>query len=323
MTNYDFSAVNYIKTAGSTGAVPASNTLQQTIRANVESGSAFEILTWTASGYIQRMDRQGPASAFNRREIKGTLLYAVVPNVQLAATGGYDDIRDASLLTGIGGVQATAGLRWTLSPRTRIVVDAGWRYRDPFYNALITYGAGRAVVLRASYAITIETPQSLANQNLTNVVRDEQGNLLDPITGQPADPNGDPFGLNDQVFRSKAFEVGLTGRIGRSIYNLSGTHEKRESTVASTSLQGSASLSRQISPHVTGTLSASYRHVKNGSATTGINGITSDTVRGGAQVDYAIGPQTNASLAYYYQRTHSNPTYVRENAAVLKLTRKF
>jgi len=185
--------------------VPASDSVQQTVRVNLDSGSYFDRLTWSADGNIQRMDRQGPAGSFDRRQAEGSLLYAVVPNMQLVATGGYDDIRDPSLGSGIGGIHATGGLRWSVSPRTKVTFDAGVRYRDPYYNALITYGLGRAVALKASYSVSVETPQSLASQNLNGLTRDPLGNLINPNTGLPANPNDNPFGLNDQVFRRKVF----------------------------------------------------------------------------------------------------------------------
>jgi uncharacterized protein (PEP-CTERM system associated) len=292
--------------------------LQQSLRASLESGSSFDRLTWTATGYLQRQERAGPSAGSEQRQIQGSLLYGVRSNVRLVATAGYDDVRESTLPSVRGGLLATAGIRWSLSPRTRITLDAGQRYRSDYYSGLVTYSASRALVLRSSYTESVDTPQSLATQNLGGLVPDALGNLVDPISGLIGDPNLNPFGLNNQAFLRKAFEIGISGTLGRNTYSLSGSHERRLSATTAKSLRGNANVGRQISTRLNAGLTLGYDRLRGAAA-----GRTSETFTAGGALSYELGQATTMSLTYLFQRIRAVPTRTLENAVVLKLSRNF
>jgi uncharacterized protein (PEP-CTERM system associated) len=324
-TSYDITAVNYYRAAASTTAVPANNTIDQTVTVKLVSGPAFSRLTWTADASLKREDRQGPNSVSDHRSVQGSLLFAVVRNFQIVGTYGYDDIVEPSLNEKLGGMHATGGIRWRLSPRTEINFDAGWRYHKPNYNALVTYSASTALVLHASYEQTIETPQSLSGRNLANLGRDPFGNLINPITGLPADPTDDPFGLSNQAFRRNALEAGISGRLGPTTYTVTGKYERRKTGLTQTKdVGGTVSIARKLSPHLTATLTADYDRL------TGLSGFLAiptsnkvDRLNGRARLDYALGRKTTVAVYYQYQRKLTFPGQIIENVGVLTLNRTF
>ncbi len=322
VTTYDVSLVNYLSTAGApVGGAPSAlsnDSVQQSVRANVDSGSLFDRLTWNAQGSILRQEQSNSSTSSDRREIEGSLLYELMPNLKVVGTGGYDDIKESTLPGLRGGVHVTGGVRWTLSRRTSVTFDAGRRYRSPYYSGLATYSPGQSIKLRTSYSESVDTPQGLAIQNLGGLVRDNLGNLIDPISGLPSDPNNNPFGQNNQAFLRKALEVGIEGTLGRNRYNISGTHERRISTATSTSLKGSVGVGRQLSQSLRAGLTLSYDKISGG-----VVARTSETLRANTALDYTLGASTTASLTYYFQRIDAAPTRTREHAVVLKLKRDF
>jgi len=112
--------------------------------------------------------------------------------------------------------------------------------------------------------------------------------------------------------------VGVTGKLGRNVYTLSGNREQRVGAVSTTNLTGSASLTRQLSLDLSATATVSYEHQK-----TALTGQTAGTFQGNGQLTYALGKNVDAAVSYFYRRTSSSLILVRENSAVLKLTRKF
>jgi len=326
-TKYDISFVNYFRAAASTTAIPAGNTMQQAATINLQSGADFNRLTWTADGSISRQDQSGINSASDHRTGEGSLQFAVVPNFQIVATGGYDDIVEPTLHQNLGGAHVTGGLRWSLSPRTRISFDGGRRYDKPYYVGDITYSASAALILHANYTETIETPQGLAGANLGNIISTPNGNLVNPITGLPADPNDNPFGLSNQAFRDNTLQVGISGALGRTTYSLTGIYERRISdTTTSKNLTGTATVGRQLSRALSTRFTLQYSQLNGLPAALGGPIIASDksgTVSAREELDYTLGSRTTLALSYIYQRKHAFPLRTLENAAVLTLNRSF
>lgn len=327
-TQYDISLVNYYRAASSTTAIPASDSVTQTASINLRSGPDFSRLTWTADGSITRQDRPGPNSASNHRVGEASLFFAAVPNFQVVATGGYDDIVEPTLNQKLGGAHVTGGFRWSLSPRTKISFDGGRRYQKPYYTGDLSYSASAALVLHASYTKSIETPQSLAGLNLNNIVSNPSGGLVNPITGLPANPNDNPFGLNNQAFRDNSLQVGVNGVLGRTSYSLSGTYDRRISDITtSTNLGGTATLKRQLSRSFSDSLSIQYSQLTGLPTVLGgpaIAGTKSDTVAVKDELDYILGSRTTLALSYIYQRKHAIPLLrTLENVGVLTLNRTF
>jgi uncharacterized protein (PEP-CTERM system associated) len=322
VTSYDIDMLHYIRRSDPTLTLtlPLNQSIEQKIRTTVSSGSYFDLFTWQIDGSLQRTDRGGPNSASEEREASASMYFALYPNFRLSVTGGYDDERQPTLPKPTSGARLTAGFDWSLSRRTQITFDGGMRYRDPYFSGKLRYGLGKNLVLNISYTQTIDTPQSIASRNLSGVIRGDNGELLDPITGLPAGLADDPFGINSQAFVRKALEFGLDGKIGRTSYNLSGIYERRVGASTSESLSGNIELSRPIGPHLTGLIGIDYERVKNQSAA--LNRI-SETVETNVKVNYDLGKHTALSLAYYFQRRHAAPTRSRENTGVLTVTRRF
>jgi uncharacterized protein (PEP-CTERM system associated) len=124
--------------------------------------------------------------------------------------------------------------------------------------------------------------------------------------------------LNNQAFLRKAFEIGISGTLGRNTYSLSGSHERRLSATTAKSLRGNANVGRQISTRLNAGLTLGYDRLRGAAA-----GRTSETFTAGGALSYELGQATTMSLTYLFQRIRAVPTRTLENAVVLKLSRNF
>jgi uncharacterized protein (PEP-CTERM system associated) len=322
--SYDYSAVNFLDPPVDGPPLQAGDMTRHVARGRVGNmDSAGAPFGWSASGSYERSDIENLIGRRERANAEGRGEYRVSGSAALVARGGYDWIDEPSLIVQPDGAYGLAGVIWRPSPRTHIRVEAGYRYGDFNAESEVLYRASNAITLSASYVRDIQTSQRILLSNLEGLGRDEFGNLIDPITGLPPDPNDIRFDLNNQAFQRDRFRLGMHGRLGRTFYSASGDYERRAANgLAGRSWGGRASLGRDITPRLQGSINAS--HVKEKSDPgLGITVRDSKTTTAGVRLDYELTPTARTSLRYLHMRRETTLIRYRENALVLSLSKAF
>ena len=147
--------------------------------------------------------------------------------------------------------------------------------------------------------------------------------MINPATGQPADPNSLDSDFQDRTTLQKDFAIALTGTSGRNTFALSGTSSIKEDNAANSEdvvVGLTASLNRRIWPDLEG----------------GVNGNVSSTIQSasgeedvilnsGAFLTYTLGQDFSGTLRYDYLNRDSQGELndVEENAISLSLQKQF
>ncbi|MCB2106402.1 MAG: TIGR03016 family PEP-CTERM system-associated outer membrane protein [Rhodobacteraceae bacterium] len=326
--NYNLSGTGYLSPPAGPNAAQASDTLTQVGVLTLTSGPSFTSLSWTLTGSIEKTKRLNtPANVQNtgssdRRNAEAVIQYRMSQALALTATSGYDEINEPTLNQDTEDAYARVGFVWVPSSRTNINLEGGYRYRGPNFQADITYAPREWLQLRATFQESIETQQRLVARQLGGVVRDDLGNLVDPITGLNPNVTQVPFDISDQAFRRNSAQLSLSGVFGRNNYSLTGQYETRDvDETRSDQWSAQAALGRQLSPHLAADVSFQYAKVEPRTATLGQG--QSETISGLANLEYQLGPTVYASLQYIYQQRQSTIVDNYENVVVLSLTRRF
>ncbi|MDX2222073.1 MAG: TIGR03016 family PEP-CTERM system-associated outer membrane protein [Rhodospirillaceae bacterium] len=331
---YSFQGSNFLDPPIDTAAdAPASDSYTHSADISIAAGPAFGRFGWTLSGSASDTKLSNrPVGAIGgdnskRRNGQATLSYRVSAATLLLASGGYDDIEEATLNEATQEPYGRAGFEWRPSDRTEIRLEGGYRYGGPTFDASVSYAPREWLAVRASYTESIETQQQRFGGNLGGVIRDEGGNLIDPITG--LDPNvTDPnFDLSDQAFRSNRAQASVGGQIGRNSYALTGSYEIRNAnTVETDQWSVGLSLGRQLAPRVTASVQGNYGKTAPvaGAPLPGpLPAVSTEDISASAQLDYQLGPSVYLSLQYIFSDRTSDIINSRENVGVLSLSRRF
>lgn len=323
--SYDFSGVNFLDPPAGTATVRAGDTTRHIGRGEVgtqDSGAAR--LLWTVSGYYERAQVKNFAAPQPRRASgEGRAEYRISGPWAVIARGGYDWVEEPTLMVQPDGAYGLVGAIWRPSRRTLVRAEVGYRYRDFNGEAQIEYQASQALVLSASYGRDVQTNQRLLLDRLSNLGRDELGNLVDPLTGLPPDPNDIRFDLTNQAFTRDQFRLGLHGRFQRNFYSVTGDYERRNANGAGGDSWGAnATLGRDITPRLQGSLSASYSRTK---ADPGLAITLRDSKTASVQgrLDYELTRTLRTSLRYAHIQRHTTIVRYRENALILGLIKTF
>src|SRR5262249_15509016 len=149
------------------------------------------------------------------------------------------------------GPYATGGIHWALSPRTHLELEAGERYRKPYYSGNIEWRTRRIFSFHARYTQGVDTPQSVLAANLLGIFVDPRAPLPPLTPNVIGNPNDSPFGLVTTTFRRKAAEVGLDASFGRNTVSVLGAYERRVAeALKSDDHRASATLARQIATNM-------------------------------------------------------------------------
>lgn len=321
---YDYSAVNFLDPPVGDERVRAGDTARHIGRVRVGTGeSAANRFNWTASGYYERSSVDSLFSQPERASGEGRGEYRISGPWSVVARGGYDWIEEPTLAVQPDGAYGLAGVIWRPSRRTHVRAEAGYRYGDFNAEANVLYQASQAINLSASYRRDIQTGPRLLLDRLDGIGRDEFGNLIDPISGLPPDPNGALFDLTNQAFRRDEFRAGIHGRFQRNFYSVSGTYEHRSANGLGGNSWGiDAQLGRDITPRLQGSVSANH------SKTTGDPGLAfslrdSKTTSAGARLDYRLSRTMNSSVRYVHMRRTTTLVQYTENALILSVAKTF
>jgi uncharacterized protein (PEP-CTERM system associated) len=321
---YDYSGVTFLDPP--VGDTPLGNGDMTRHFARGEIGNtdvAGAPLVWSASGSYERAYLEFLNQRPERANGEGRVEYRMSSSTAVMARGGYDWIEEPTLITPPDGAYGLAGVIWRPSLRTQARAEVGYRYGGFNAEGEVLYQASAAVILSASYVRDIQTTQRILLSNLAGLGRDEFGNLIDPITGLPPNPNGIRFGVSNQAFQRDRFRVGMHGRLARNFYSVSADYERRAANgLDGRSWGGRATVGRDITPRLQGSLSASHLREKSDPGLTNTV-LDSKTTSAGARVDYALTPTVRTSLRYMHMRRETTLVKYRENALVLSLSKTF
>lgn len=329
--SYDYAAVYFLDPPVGDSIIQGGDTQRHTVSGKIGAvPDAGATLIWSASGTYERsrMDNLIDANGImgqqpERANAEGRAEYRLSAPLALTARGGYDWIEEPTLRAAPDGGYGLVGAMWRPSPRTYVRAEAGHRYRDFNAEADIHYQASQALIVTASYRRDVQTGQRLLLDSLEALGRDQFGNLVDPITGLPPDPNATRFGLNNQAFRRDQFRIGLHGRAQRTFYSLSADFEQRDADGLGGKSRGlSGLIGRDLTPRLQASVSATLARATADSGLTFSVG-DSKTTSAGVRLDYRHSPSVRSGLRYAHMRRETTLVRYRENALILSVIKEF
>jgi len=307
--------------------VPVTTTSNQ-ILANLRAGPQFTEFRWVVEGWANQADYSG-----GRTVTQGTFSltgeYALMRQVALIGIVGFDSFNDSALADSdrVDG-SLRVGTRLTPGPRTDLLLEGGTRYGGPYWSGQFRYRISSSLLLSAIHREMVTTQQDLANSSLNDLVRDEQGRLADPLTGDIVDPNFFPFANSAQNFSLQTSRIELGGSADRTSGSLSLEYDQR---VLGTSSLGAGGGDRQNSLLVGGSLSRQLTRHADLSLSFWL-GKTEDSLASGsysirrvsATYDYDFTASLRASLGFrrYTLNNEIGPRY-SENAATITVRQQF
>lgn len=321
--SYDLSGVNFLDPPAGNEVVGVDDTVRQGARARLWNGDNFTQFGWSVAGYYETASPRGTLPRSERSRAEAAAEYRLSSPWSLTARGGYEWIDESTLRTELDGPYALAGAIFRPSTRTRIRAEAGYRYRDFNAEAEALYQFSPALIVSASYVRDVQTSQRLLSANLSNLVRDELGNLVDPITGLFPDPNSIDFDLTNQAFKRDHVRLGIHGIAGRNFYNISARYERRSANgLDGESRGGEIMIGRDLTPRLQASANANHARLE---ADAGLSGGLRDskTTGAGARLDYEVTRTMTASARYIHIRRTTTLVRYSENAIVLNLTQVF
>jgi hypothetical protein len=326
--------------ADSLGAAPAgatpltavpfalANTTSNQILANLRAGPEFTMFRWVAEGWANQA-YYSAGGTVTQSSFSLTGEYALMRQVALIAIGGFDSFSDSALAASDqldGSVRV--GTRLTPGPRTDLLLEGGTRYGGPYWSGQFRYRVSSKLLLSAIHREMVTTQQDLANSSLNDLVRDDQGRLADPLTGNIVDPNFFPFSSSAQSFSLQTSRIELGGSADRTSGDLSLEYDQR---VLGASSLGGGGGDHQNSLLVGGSLSRQLTRRSDLSLSFWL-GKTEDNLSTGsysirrvsATYDYDLTASLRGSLGFrrYTLNNEIGPRY-SENAATITLRREF
>ena len=187
-------------------------------RLELDSGQNFEQLQWKySSDFTLTKQSTGP---LNKQTHQLGTEYRINSTWGLVATVGDDVNHGQQVSSQSGGAFYNGGLHWTPSPDTNVNATLGKRYGGNNVSALMEHKLGPRTTFRLSQDTSVTTDSLNSQTSLNSVVRDQQGNYINPFTGLPANPGSSLFQRSNAVFRQKVTSVVLSHQELRDSFTL-------------------------------------------------------------------------------------------------------
>jgi uncharacterized protein (PEP-CTERM system associated) len=236
------------------------DTTIHTVEGSLISGSRFTRLLWALNADAQEASGSRDISSVF---VAASAEYPLNRTLNLFASGGYEEISDPSLDDDPDGPIGSAGVRLSPGPRSILEVVYNHRFDSDFVTGSASYLIDSNSRIQAGYTERIETSQTTFSENLGFLRRDEFGNFIDSRTDRLFRLGDDNFGLEDNAFRLRAFNLALHLVRGRNVWDAVAYHERREIDAldeVDTAYGGSANWRHEMWPGSTFNLTVRYRH---------------------------------------------------------------
>jgi uncharacterized protein (PEP-CTERM system associated) len=307
---------------GGSGTNPGDSTSYQ-LSAAVDSGYRFTRFQW---GLLARTTYESGNGDFRSRQNEYSARTEYVVNRYFSLLGklGYDKIKDPSVdQSANSGLFWSGGVRVKPGPRTDMSLQYGRRYDGNDITGDLSYEFSPRTRLTASYSVNLETQQQALQRSLNEFTVDPvTGQLIDPRTGLPADPNNLGVDLVDTTARTETFSLGLSGTRGRNDFSLTGRHTQREFGTnggGDNSYNVSGSFGRRLTLKADARITASY-------SVNDTQGQSAEdqTFRGTAAYNYDFGDGLTGALRYnYLKREGDSGDDLTENLVSVRISKSF
>ena len=258
----------------------------------LSSGIDFNRLNWALTAFAIKQTQSG--ADLSQATIRGDFRYAVSREVVFFTDLGYQSITSKQGLSqSVSGPSAFGGIQYTPSPNFEADASAGSQFNSPSYVGNLRYQFAAFTSLSASVTDTVSTPAGRLIGGLGQLGANAQGNFfntnfqLNPTTPpgtvsgisafNPAPPDG--AAITPTIFRYRSAYVTLLHIADRTQYRLTAYRTVYDTlstvplgitlpggsisvpvTIRSrgTSTGADLEISRNMTPHLTGSLDANY-----------------------------------------------------------------
>jgi uncharacterized protein (PEP-CTERM system associated) len=236
-----------------------SNTTVQSVDGSLISGSRFTRFIWAlnSSGLFSTGSRD-----ITNIFAAASAEYPINRTISLFGSAGYERISDSTLDDQPNGPIGTAGVRLS-GVRSNMEVLYNHRYDSDFVTGDASYVIDPQSRITAGYTERVETSQLIFVNNLGFLQRDQFGNFIDSRTERLFHLGDANFGLEDNAFRFRAFNLALHILRGRNTWDAVAYHERRdtdETDEHDTATGGSVTWAHRLDELTTLDLTARYRY---------------------------------------------------------------
>lgn len=232
-SRYRFTSVSV---GGNTTAPIQINEARQTLTSGEDFGRLGWKLTGDSTWYHSGEASGDPLSnrSATDKYARADLNYLIYEGWSALGGIGYETLHDPTLLEQPKGVIWDAGLQYQPAPYAKASFTYGRRFSQSDYEFNGEYDIGPSLKVLSSYTQTYQTGLTLVAANGSQLTLNQNGQLVNSVTGQPATNNpfgratSSPFGISNQAFIDKRFQTTILATRGRNSYSVTG-YEDRES----------------------------------------------------------------------------------------------
>ncbi|WP_162913066.1 TIGR03016 family PEP-CTERM system-associated outer membrane protein [Rhodospirillaceae bacterium SYSU D60014] len=203
------------------------NTITNAASLRTETGSRFNRLLLTNDLEYEDVNADDEEDDLTRETALLSGQYLLVREFSLLGTVGYEKIESDDLRDDIDGIVWNAGFLARPGPRTEFQFTYGRRYDQTDIAASALYLITPRLTFRANYAESLVIGATSVGTDDFGFIVDENGVIIDPRTGLPANLSED-LGLEDDTYLAERLQASLAGVYGRSDWVLLATHESRK-----------------------------------------------------------------------------------------------
>jgi hypothetical protein len=284
--------------------------VSRTVTQQFLSGPDFNRFNWTLTAMASETD-QGHRLLAEQAGV-GNFSYAILPNLNLLATAGYDNIRyPIAMSQKISGPIWLGGLGGKLGPDLSFEFQAGRKYHSDSYFANLRYAITPTLLLTGSANDVVTTPEGQLLNSLTNLTASPTGQLgstqgllqnnnFASLLGFDAQSQGGLFDQN--LARYQTGFLALSGDYERNHASVSAYVTRRtilSGVVVGSPRQdywgGTLSYSRDLNRLLRGTLSGSYSNDQEFGGNARLYSFD-------ARLNYTLSPLTNVYVDAGYLR---------------------
>lgn len=334
--SYRASQTYFTNTTTLAGGAGLSNSTQQEGRFVLGTGDAFDRLS--SSLLVDYVHSTGSGSSIasntasgeDRKQAEVDNQYHITRTLSVIAQGGYEKLTfPSSSLGSIKGPIWGAGFEYNPNPDDLVRLVYGRRDGGNDFAGELRFAITPLTKIFVTYTQGVETTQQAILGNLGQSGLGPGGVIINPVSGLPVTVVNPNFPLQNDIFRTKSLQGGITSSVGRNTFTITGFREQRTSLAgllpSDTSTGGSFQWLRDINPDTGATLLVGYSKDTIGSGPTinasiGLSHHFTQTLVGGVRYDYIRGSGAINTAAGPVLATGTNFT---QNALTFSLRKTF